>query len=381
MKKTFVFKLYKSNKNNNLHDVINIAGMIYNHCIVLHRKYYQLTGKYLGQSKLKHHLAKLKQKSVYKHWNLVGSQAIQNIVERLDLSYKQFFKSIKNKSDRKVSPPHFRKIIKYKSITLKQTGYKFLDINKIKVHKQTYRYFKSRDIEGDIKTLTIKRDTLGDVYIYAMCELLDVSPNRIMTGKSAGFDFGLHTFITTSDGLTINSPLYYKQSLRELQQASKCLSSKQKGSNNRYKAKLDLARSHKKISNQRKDFIFKITRQLAQEYDYIFLEDLSMQGMTKLWGRKINDLAWHQFIQVLMYFSNIHGCKVITINRFFPSSKTCHICNYIKEDLTLSDRMWQCPNCNVTHDRDINAAKNIHIVGASTIGLGDVGPSMMAISV
>jgi len=381
MIQVFSYKLYNSKKQKKLHRKLAIAAHIHNHCIALHKKYYQLTHLYLDQSKLKKHITKLKKRPQYAHWNELGSQAIQDIVERIDRGYQRFFKAIKAKKGTiRVSPPHFKKSKKYKSFTLKQAGYKLLEANKIKIGDEVYTYWNSREIQGTIKTVTVKRDPLNNFYIYIACEVSETSQNRIMTGKSAGCDFGLKTFLTLSDGTVEEAPLFYNQSLKKLQAAGRDYSRKVKGSSNRERSRLSLARAHKKVGNQRKDYQFKTAQKLTQTYDYLFFEDLALVGMQKLWGRKIGDLGHGKFIKTVQYYGKRSGSEVHLINRFYPSSKTCHSCQYVKEDLSLADRTWQCPDCSMTHDRDLNAAINIKNVGASTFGLGDVRPTQLAIS-
>lgn len=154
--KTFKFKLYQHKRNKHLHRTINAAGNIYNHCIALHKRYYQMFGKHLNKNRLQKQIAKLRRKNEY--WQLVGSQAVQEITERIERAYQLFFKH----HSKGVRPPNFRKRIKYKSFTLKQAGYKLLENNQIKIGKRVYRLWKSRDIEGKIKTVTVKRNPLGD---------------------------------------------------------------------------------------------------------------------------------------------------------------------------------------------------------------------------
>ena len=161
--RTFVFKAYSSKRNRKLHRQIDIAAGIWNHCIALHKRYFRLYGKHLNQFRLMKHLTKLKRLQKNSDWKNLGSQAIQDIAQRIEKSYQLFFKSLKSKTGRKVRPPSFRKRIKYQSFTLKQAGYA-VSGNTVTVGKQQYRFFKSRGIEGQIKTLTIKRDTLGDIY-------------------------------------------------------------------------------------------------------------------------------------------------------------------------------------------------------------------------
>ena len=349
-----------------------MAASIYNHCLAIYKCYFRIYGKHLNKYQLQKHITKLKKMQRYAHWRIVPSQAIQDITDRIERSYQFFFAHVKKG---KVRPPKFRKRESYSSITLKQAGYKILDGNKIKIGKNTFKYFKSRDIEGVVKTLTIKRDAIGDMYIFFSCGVEDVSPCRIMTGKSAGFDFGLKTFLTSSDGTKIDSPLFFKTGSKKIKQASRKVSTKQRGSNNRKRAKSCLARQHKKVANQRKDHHVKLAQKLTQEYDQLFFEDLNIKGMQKLWGRKIGDLGFSDFLSTVEYYGQRNGARVHCINRFYPSSKTCHVCQKVFEELSLEDRDWQCSECGTLHDRDVNAAINIKIVGASTIGLGEVRPS------
>ena len=370
MKKTFVFKLYRSGRNKHLHKAIDIAAQIYNHCIALHKRYYRLFGKYLNKFQLQKHITKLKKLKKYHFWKKLGSQAIQDIADRIDKGYDLFFSSLK--LAKIVAPPSFRKRRKYKSITLKQAGYKLLENNKIQIGKKYYKFHKSREIEGRIKTLTIKRDVIGDTYLCFSCETSGNQTDRASSGKSVGFDFGLKCFLTSSTGEEIVSPFFFKKGLKEIRQANRNLSKKKKGSNNRRRAKLHTARIHKKIANKRRDYHFKLARGLALKYDNLFFEDLNMKALQRKWGRKVADLGFGAFLKILGYYCEELGSNLHQIDRFYPSSKQCNCCDYIKDDLSLKDREWTCPSCQEHHHRDINAAINIHRVGASTLGVGEV---------
>jgi len=359
MIKTFKYKIYNNKKRNKkLDNILIICCQIYNHCISLHKRYYKLYKKSLNLYQLQKHITKLKKLKKYKHWNTVNSQTIQNVSERIDFGYQKFFKKQNKRT------PNFKKYIKYKSFTLKQTGYKFLN-NKILINKKYYKLFNDRNIEGKIKTITIKKDNLGDYYIYVTCEVQEQSNTRVKTSKTAGFDFGLKTFLTTSDEQHIKSPQYLKESLSNIKQLSRKLSKKKKGSNNRRRARFALARKYKKVNNQRLDWQFKLANNLAQLYDELYFEDLNIAGMKKLWGRKISDLSFSSFTNILEYICKREGCKLIKIDRFFPSSKLCNNCKYKYKELNLKERSWTCSNCGHTHDRDLNAAKNILEAGAS----------------
>ena len=372
--KTYKFKLYQHKRNRHLHRTINAASSIYNQCIALHKRYYRMFGKYLDKYRLQKHIAKLRNKS--KYWQLVGAQATQDITDRIQRGYDLFFKHHK----KGVRPPNFRKRIKYKSFTLKQAGYKFLGENQLKIGKRIYKFWKSREIKGKIKTVTIKRNPLGEIFIFVVTDCID-SQVMTMSGKSAGFDFGLKCFLTCSDGSEVQSPLFFKQSLRELKVASRNHSRKRKRSNSREKARKNLVRVHEKVVNRRTDWFWKLAHQLTDKFDYLYFETLNLKGMQRLWGKKIGDLAFSEFLKILEYVAEKKNKVVSYIDQWYPSSKTCSVCDYVLDELLLETRYWCCPSCSTKHGRDANASVNILRVGASTLRVGDVSQPQVAISV
>jgi putative transposase len=227
--------------------MISAAGVIYNHCIALHRRYYQMWGKHLSCAKLQSHIAKLRKRNPF--WQLVGSQAVQDICQRHSKAYQLFFKHNK----KGVRPPGFKKVKKYKSFTLKQAGYKFLGGNRLKIGQKVYQFWKSREIEGTVKTLTIKRTPLGELFMVVVVDDVVEPEIKFTTGRIAGFDFGLKTFLACSDGSSIESPQFLKQSLNTIKKASKQHSKKLKGSSNRERARKNLVRKYEDISNARRD--------------------------------------------------------------------------------------------------------------------------------
>lgn len=312
----------------------------------------------LNMYQLQKHLTKLKKLPKFSYIKNIGSQAVQDITQRIDRAYKLFFRNLKHQI--RTAPPSFKKVRKYKSFTLKQAGWKLDEESGcIAIGKQKYRYAKTRKISGRVKNITIKRDSLGDIYLYFTCETAD---NKAIarTGKSIGFDFGLKTFLNASDGEDITAPLFLKQNAKAIKQANRRLSRKRKGSNNRQKAKMELARLHKEIANQRKDFHWEIANQIVGKYALICLENLNIKGMQRKFGRKISDLGFAEFVNKLKYMAEKTGSKVVEIDRFYPSSQLCNQCghqNKVMKDLKIRD--WICPECNAVHNRDKNAAINI----------------------
>ncbi|MBR2519951.1 MAG: transposase [Selenomonadaceae bacterium] len=356
--KTYCFKLYKSEHNVKLHKQISAAGLTYNHCLSLHNRYYKLFGKFLNQNKLKKHLTKLKKLPKFGYLLEYGSQAVQDVAERINRAFELFFSNFKRKV--RCSPPKFKKVRRYRSFTLKQAGWKLdEDSHILTINGQNYKYFQSRRISGKVKTVTVKRDSLGDIYVYIVTDAKKIEVET-RTGKSVGFDFGLKKFLTASDGKDVTSPLFFAKNSKALAQASRELSRKSKGSNNRRRARLKLARLHKKAANQRHDFHFKLARRLCVEYDTICIEDLNVKAMQRLYGKKISDLAFSDFVRILKYEASKFGTLIVEVGRFFASSQLCHCCGEKNLQVkNLKVRQWTCPKCGAEHDRDRNAAINI----------------------
>ncbi len=372
--KTLKFKLYNHKRNRHLKRAINAAGVVYNHCIALHKRYYRMWGKHLNCAKLQAHIAKLRKRNTF--WQLVGSQAVQDICQRIEKAYQLFFKDHK----KGVRPPSFKKVKKYKSFTLKQSGYKFLGGNRVKIGIRVYQYWNSRPLEGAVKTLTIKRSPLGELFMLVVVDNVADDQIKFETGKTAGFDFGLKTFLSCSEGFNIESPLFFKQSINSIKKASRLHSKKQKGSNNREQARKHLVRKHEDIVNRRTDWFWKLAHNLTNQFDVLCFETLNLKGMQRMWGRKVSDLAFREFLQILECVAVKKDKQVIFIDRWYPSSKTCSCCGHVLDSLDLSVREWRCPSCQNINDRDENAAINIKTVGNSTVGVGDVRQALPAVS-
>jgi len=309
-------------------------------------------------------------RTTQRHWQQLGSQACQDVVERMDKDYQRFFAYGKH-GRASVGRPSFKKIAKYKSYTLKQTAWKLLGANKLRLHNHTYKFVKHREINGDIKTVTVKRDSLNRLWVhFSVIEEMS-APSEASTGKIGGFDFGLKTFLTNDEGHTTNMPQVFKAGLNKIARLNRALSRKEKGSQNRQKARKQLGKAHNKIKNQRREEHFKLAHHLCNVYDVMFFEDLNIAGMKRLWGRKVSDLGFAQFMQILQWVAKKRGKHVLFISRWEPTSKVCSECGY-RQELTLADRWFDCPDCDLSLDRDHNAAQNIRRVGIATHDLEDV---------
>jgi putative transposase len=316
-------------------------------------------GKHLNCARLQKHIAKLRKRNPF--WQLVGSQAVQDICQRIEKAYQLFFKHHK----KGVRPPGFKKVKKYKSFTLKQAGYKFLGGNRVKIGNRVYQYWNSREIEGTVKTLTIKRTPLGELFMVIVVDGYSTPEITFETSKIAGFDFGLKSFLTCSEGFKVENPEFMKTSLNIIRRASKQHSKKLKGSANRERARIHLVRQHEKISNRRRDWFWKLAHELTNKFDVLCFETLNLKGMQRLWGRKVNDLALGDFLQILEWVAKKKGNLVTFIDPWYPSTKTCSCCGHVLDELDLSVRRWRCPSCHQVNDRDENAALNIIAIARS----------------
>jgi len=355
VRQTFQFKLFGCKQLRYLHRTIDVAAEIWNHAVALHRRYYRLFEKTLPKARLQAHLAKLRNGKM-PHWKAVGSQSVQAITDRLYLGWEAFFRGdIKR-------PPTFRKRRKYHSFTLKQCGYRVLGHGRIRILGRNYRFNQSRAVAGIIKTVTVRRDALRDIHITFSCDNVPQPEPAPKTGLSAGADFGLKDFLTLSNGEKIAAPQPLKAHLRRLRKTQRVLSRKQKGSKARKRARLDVARVHKKVANVRTDWQWKQARMLLLTFDMLVFETLNLKAMQQLWGRKVGDLGFADFLSKAGWMARKLGRDLIKIDQWEATTKSCHLCGY-RQDMPLITRTFECRSCGNVEDRDLNAAYNIWEAG------------------
>ena len=215
----------------------------------------------------------------------------------------------------------------------------------------------------------MKHNHLGDWYMYVV---VDTQQNEVLprVGKTVGLDFGLKCFFVKDDGERIKSPLFFKQMRNVIRKLNKARSRKigehkgEKKSKNWLRTNMKLKHAYERLANLRDDFQWKLAHKLCEQYATICIEDLSLKGMAKLWGKKIHDLCFGNFVKKLEYMAYKCGCIVVKVGKWFASSQICSDCGHKYEgvkDLRL--RKWVCPNCDEHHDRDVNAAVNIRNEG------------------
>jgi putative transposase len=217
--------------------------------------------------------------------------------------------------------------------------------------------------KGKIKSVTVKRVASGKLYASILTEDKDKKPDvKIDIKKTVGIDMSMKDFAVTSDGERANYPRYYRKSEKKLSTLQRKLARKVKGSNNRHKAKMKLARLHEKVTNQREDFLHRASKQLIERYDVIGLEDINLQAMSKglRLGKPVYDNGFGKFREMLAYKAERCGKILVKIDKWFASTRLCSNCGYQNKEIkNLGVRSWGCPACGTLHDRDINAAMNI----------------------
>lgn len=344
----YKYKLYKTKKTKHFDNIIREACFVWNHALALQKRYYKLYHKYISSVKMQKHFAK-RIKRTYLH-----SQSAQEILQRLDNAYQRFFEH------KALRPPKFKKHADFYSFCYKQGGF-ILNGNVLRVNsiKKDFKFSLSRPYEGNVKQVRVKRSHLNEYYICITTDAKAQPYTKSHNGASVGIDFGLKTYMTFSNGEKLTHPQFLKKDLKTLSKLSKKHSRSKKGSNHREEARLGLCRQYERITNRRTDFQWKLAHYLCKRYDTIFIEDLNLVGMSKLWGRKMSDLAHGRFCLILEHVAVKYGCKVHKIDKWFPSSKLC-TCGYKNEGLHLYDRKWVCPQCGQVHDRDVHAAEMIY---------------------
>lgn len=360
-----------------LHKAFGCSRFIYNYFLDKSQKAWNENKEYFNWVETSRELTKLKKTEEYSWLKEVDSSVMYNALNHLDTAYKNLYQARKEKRNynlRFKSRKNHRE--SFTSQAIKTTAGFNIKIDfenkriKIPKLKSWIKYRDEREAFDykSIQKITIKQTPAGNYYVSIHFRIPKiVNTHEAKLDKSIGIDFGLKNFITLSNGEKINSPECLKKSLRKLKRLSKSFSKKKTNSidgkkvfsNNKEKARIKLAKCYEKISNQRKYFNDCLSKRLLDNYDFIFIEDLNISAMQKLWGRKICDIAWSQFVNMLTYKALERNKYVFKIDKFYPSSKLCHNCGYKNETLSLNDRKWTCLVCHSELDRDINAAKNI----------------------
>lgn len=308
-------------------------------------------------------LTALKKQPEFVWLNDVSSVPLQQALRHLDTAYRNFFQ-------RRARYPRFRCKDGPQSAEFTKSGFNYRD-GRLKLAKmaEPLEVVWSRDLPSEPTTVTVTRE--ADRRWYVACRAV-ANAELLSGGGEVGIDLGLKDFATLSTGETIANPRHLAKGQKRLARLQRGLAKKAKGSKNRAKAKLRVARAHASVRHARSDFLHQLSTRLIRENQTICVENLSVTGMlrAKLHSLSIADAGWSEFGRMLAYKASWYGRKVVKIDRFYPSTKTCNECGTTGHVLTLADREWTCPDCGAFHDRDHNAARNILAAGLAVSACG-----------
>jgi len=367
MLKTYQYRIYPTKEQRNKLELnLELARFAYNNQLALIISTYKEKGKNLTTFELNNSLIFLKKE--YPVFKNMHSQVIQEINKRIVNSFRQFFNRIKRRE--KPGFPRFKNKNRYRSITYPQSGFSLnnnLYISKI----GNISIIKHRNIEGKIKTMTIKKSSTNKWHVYFSVEH-EIKKMPIQNNKSIGLDLGLHHFYADSEGNTIDNPRWFRRSEIKLASLQRNYSRKKKGSMNRKKLRLKIARLHEKISNQRKDFLHKQSRKLASSYSFIAVEKLLIKNMqqNRYLSKSINDAGWYTFQQMLAYKVEETGGKLFEIDAK-GTSQSCICGNKVEKSLNI--RIHKCNRCGVKIDRDVMSAMVIKQIALKSATAGSAG--------
>lgn len=351
--KGYKFRLYPTPEQEKyLARCFGCSRFVYNHFLRLITDAYAESKKHLKYTDTAKLLTLLKKDEQYSWLTEVNSQSLQQTLKDLESAFSRFFKKLG-------SFPVFKKRRNRQSVRIPQ-HWSITPDGMLKLPKMLpIKMVQHQAMEGTPSSVTISKTPTGKYYASILVEY--DHKEAPLNGGKIGADLGLKDFLITSEGKKYPNPRFYKRALKRLKRLQRSLSRKVKGSNNRNKQRLLVARAHEKVANQRRDMQHKLSLQLTCENQVVAVEDLHIKGMVKnhKLAQAINDASWGQFLTMLEYKGKLKGCEIRKLDRFFPSSKRCSKCGYIHENLTLDVREWTCPECGTHHDRDINASTNI----------------------
>lgn len=361
-----------------LNKVLGCYRFVYNQMLALKQQEYNENKKSLGLTDLSKYfhgtLLKDEQYEWLKEQNTkVMKQSIRRMLSAYDKFFKQHngFPQFKSKRDKQSALFPLEAISKgnkfnERKITLTQP------LKDIKFRCSDLYFKRLQAYKEGIRSATLSKTKSGNYFLSILVEIPQEEIVRFgQTNERVGIDLGVKDFVITSDGEVFENKHLFKKQEKNIAKLQRRLSKKQKGSNNRNKQRVKIAKAFERLTNQKEAYIHSVVNELLTYYDVVFMEDLNVQGMLKnhKLAKAIAEVGFYRFKQVLTDKANNNFKQVIEVSRYYPSSKTCSQCGYKNKELTLNDREWTCPVCGTHHDRDLNAAMNILMEGERIIGV------------
>jgi putative transposase len=377
--KAYKYRFYPTKEQEEiLARTFGCARKVYNDGLALRTRIYTENKENVSYGQLAFLLTLSKAKEETSYLCEVSSIVLQQSLRNLETAYQNFFKW--KMGFPKFKSKHARQLARYTKQGFTYDGRFSLKLAKMK-DPLDIRWSRTipRAAAEKASSVTVSKDKAGRYFVSILC-LDSVEPKPRLETR-IGLDLGLHDFITTSNGDKVASPRFYRKAEEKLSSLQRNHSRKQKGSKNREKSRIKLARAYAKVTNVRTDFLHKLSTKLINENQVICIESLAVRNMSRnhRLAKSIMDAGWGEFTRQLEYKAKWYGRDLVRVGRFFPSSKTCSHCGTIKPHLDLSERVWTCSDCGSEHDRDVNAALNVLAEGTSVLACGEESSGLASV--
>ena len=355
-----------------LNKVLGCYRFVYDQMLALKQNAYNRDKSNLGLCELsKYFHGTLLKKDEYSWLKEQNTKVMKQAIRQMLTAYDGFFKlgkgfpKFKSKHDNNSALFPYEAISKSNSFETRHISLT-TPLKNIKFRCSDLYFSRLQKYNKNIRSATLSKTKSGNFFLTILIEMEDTELERFEhTNEQVGIDLGVKDFVITSDGEVFENKHFFKKEEKKIKKLQKQLSKKVKGSNNRKKAQVRIAKLFERITNKKDAYIHYVTNELLTYFDTIFMEDLNVQGMLRNHhlAKAIQEVGFYKFKETLLNKALVNDKQVVFIDRFYPSSKTCSVCGYKKRDLRLSDREWVCPNCGTKRDRDINAAVNILLEG------------------
>ncbi|MGC4808766.1 RNA-guided endonuclease InsQ/TnpB family protein [Micromonospora sp. DT233] len=383
MQLRYQYRLYPdSGQREALARAFGCARVVFNDGLRLRQQAREAGEKYLSDGELSRRLITEAKQTPQRAWlGEVSAVVLQQALTDLNTAYRNFFNSLSGKrKGRKMAPPRFRsrKDNRQAIRFTKNSRFTVLDNGRLRLPKVgdvPVRW--SRSLPSDPSSVTVIKDAAGRYFASFVLQTTDEPLPPV--DSEVGIDLGLTHFAVLSDGTKVTAPTFLRRAARKLRRLQQDLSRKQRGSNNRKKAVVKVARAHARVADTRRDWQHKLSTTIIRDNQAVYVEDLCVTGLgrTRL-AKSVHDAGWTSFTAMLEYKAARYGRTFARVDRFFPSTRMCSDCGRVNDKMTLDVRSWSCP-CGSHHDRDVNAAKNIRAAGRAD--LNDRGAQVRPASV
>jgi putative transposase len=359
-KRAYQYRVYPTDEQKQLlARTFGCARFVSNWALRLRTDAYYKENKRIGYHETSAQLTLLKQQEEYAWLNEVSSVPTQQALRHLDKAFRNFFEG-------RAKYPMFKKKRNQQSAEYTTSAFKW-DGTSLTLAKMTepldIRWSRPLPDGAKPSTLTVTKDCADRYFVSILVEedIKQLDPVE----QSVGADLGLQEFVILSTGEVVGNPKFFHKDEKQLAKAQRRHAKKRKGTKNRAKARLKVAKIHARIADRRRDFLHQLSTRLIREHQTICVESLAVKNMVKnhRLAKAISDVGWSEFVSQLAYKAAWYGRTLVKIDKWYPSSKRCFDCGHVLDSLPLDIRVWTCPECGVVHDRDLNAARNIHAVG------------------